>query len=272
MALVRNGRILLVSTILAGVFAVDGWSSETSKVKLLQMLPNTSGDLPDRGPATGPQPSGNPGDPSVVVSVGMGVTLPNPVSYYAINMVEVDEEGGENNPCFLRLWGNMVDPQYSRDAKKRRLLAKYELPTCGSVIQSVDLETAGFQPSQGRFIRGLRVCRHAHHRGEFELKGVGVVAGEVMAGSVTVQSRDPEGHGFKRANCPDHPAGDVVGNASNDALSGWTAWWSCSDSTRELMTGVTLYVHGKYISGMTPLCLAVTGEWGSAPAKDAEGY
>src|SRR4051795_4688583 len=133
MALVCNGRILLISAILAGVFAIDGWSSETSKVKLLQMLPNTSGDLPDRGPATGPQPSGNPGDPSVVVSVGMGVTLPNPVSYYAINMVEVDEEGGENNPCFLRLWGNMVDPQYSRDAKKRRLLAKYELPTCGSI-------------------------------------------------------------------------------------------------------------------------------------------
>jgi hypothetical protein len=166
----------------------------------------------------------------------------------------------------------MVDPQYSKDAKKRRLLAKYELPTCGSVIPSVDLETAGFQPSQSRFIRGLRICRHAHHRSEFELKGVGVVAGEVTSGSVTVQPRDPEGHGFKRANCPDHPAGEFVGNASGNAISGWTAWVDCSDPTRELMTGVTLYVHGKYISGMTPVCLAVTAEWGPAPVKDAEGY
>src|SRR5262249_29418710 len=127
MVLVRNGRIRLVFAILASFFAVDGWSAETSNVKLLQMLPNTSGDPGDRAPQIGPQPDGNPGDPSIVIGVGWGVTLPNPTSYYAINMIEVDEEGGENNPCFLRLWGNMVDPQYSKNEKDRRLLARYEL-------------------------------------------------------------------------------------------------------------------------------------------------
>lgn len=272
MVLVRNSRIGLVVAILAGGFAVDGWSAETSQVKLLQMLPNTSEDPGDRAHSDLPLPNGNPGDPSIVVAVGMNTELPNPVEYYAINMIEVDEEGGENNPCFLRLWGNMVDPRYSKDANKRRLLAKYELPTCGSVIPSLDLETAGFQPSQSRFIRGLRLCIHAHHRSEFELKGVGVVAGEVTSGSVTVQPRDPEGRGFKRANCPDHPAGDFVGNASGNAISGWTAWVDCSDATRELMTGVTVYVHGKYISGLMPVCLAVTAEWGPAPVKDDQGY
>ena len=232
------------------------------------MLPNTSGDVGDRPHSDTPPPRGGPNDAQFAVTVGWGVTLPNPPEYYAINTIEVDEEGGENNPCFLRLWGNMVDPSFSRDAKKRRLLAKYELPTCGSVLPSIDLEQTGFQPSQSRFIRGLRICRHAHGDGGFELKGVGVVAGEVTAGSVTVTPRDPEGHGFKRANCPDHPAEDYVTHGS----SGWTSWSECGDYTRELAVGVSVYIHGKYFSGMTPLCKAVTAAWGATPVKDDDGY
>jgi hypothetical protein len=75
--------------------------------------------------------SGGRNDPQFAVTVGWGVTLPNPPEYYAINAIEVDEEGGENDPCFLRLWGNTVDPSFSKNAKDRRLLAKYELPTAG---------------------------------------------------------------------------------------------------------------------------------------------
>lgn len=273
MAVVHGCGARVLVTLLAGILwgAVEARASE-GRVKLLQLLPNTLPALPsDRQPAPpDPQPYGNPGDRVATVSIGTGVTLPNPPSYYAINMIEVDEEGGENNPCLLRLWGNMLDPQYAKDGK-RRLLALYELPTCGSIIQSVDLEKAGFAPSQHRFLRGLRVCRQTH-RGEWELKGVGIVAGEVSSGSVTVKPRGPEGHGFKRANCPDHLAEDFVGTASAKAVSGWTAWAECPHPDRELMTGVALYIHGKYISGMIPVCQQVTASVVQAPVKDGQGY
>jgi hypothetical protein len=141
--------------------------------------------------------SGGRNDPQFAVTVGWGVTLPNPPEYYAINAIEVDEEGGENDPCFLRLWGNTVDPSFSKNAKDRRLLAKYELPTAGRRD-------------------GLRRPPH--------LRGLGVDRLERMG------------------------------------------------LEKELVVGVSLYIHGKYFSGMTVLCKTLTAAWGPTPIKDGDGY
>lgn len=269
MSLVRNGSIPLLLVVLACVITgnVDP-SKGADTVKLLEMLPKIPADLEDRSPNL---PVGGPNDAQFAVNVGWGVKLPNPPEYYAINAIEVDEMGGENNPCFLRLWGNMVDPTFSRDAKDRRLLAEYQLPTCGSILPSVDLQLVGFQPSQSRFVQGVRMCRHVHGDGGYELKGLGVVAAEVTAGSVTVAPREGEGHSFKRANCPDQPVEGSVGHPISES-SGWTGWSACMDTKRELAVGVNVYIHGKYFSGMTVLCKAVTAASGPTPVKDGHGY
>ena len=164
------------------------------------------------------------------------------------------------------------------DWKLGRLLAEYQLPTCGSVLTSIDLELIGFQPSQSRFIQGLRMCRHVHGDGGYELKGLGVVAGEVTAGSVTVTPRTSEEHSFRRANCPDHPVEGSLpsfpfspGHSIEDS-SGWTDWDQCWDQKRELAVGVSVYIHGKYFSGMAVRCKAVTAVTAPTPVKDASGY
>jgi hypothetical protein len=264
----QTGRCVLaiLSVALAAIVGAQPVNADTTK--LLQMLPTVPADLADRSSNL---PVGGRNDPQFAVTVGRGVTLPNPPEYYAINAIEVDEEGGENNPCFLRLWGNMVDPSFSKNAKDRRLLAKYELPTCGSALPSLDLEQTGFQPSQSRFIRGVKMCRHVHGDGGYELKGLGVVAGEVVAGSTKVTPRDPEGHNFKRANCPDHPVTGSVGHPISED-SGWTGWSECMGLEKELVVGVSLYIHGKYFSGMTVLCKTLTAAWGPTPIKDGDGY
>ncbi len=231
---------------------------------LLQMTdePPPGSLPPPRVDFVDPLPYGQPGDRTVAVKIGLNANLPNPAAYYAVNMIEI-QEGGDN-PCLLRLWGNMVDPRFSKD-QDRRIVAGYVLDKCKSLTTHVDMERAGFEPSQNRFIRGLRICRHQHLlSNDFEMKGLGVVAGEVSSTNEEVTALDVQDK-FKRANCPDRQA------FSNEA--GWTQWVACLDEQQQLVTGVVLYIHeDKWFSGMNVLCRYVRELYGPIPAKDEKGY
>jgi hypothetical protein len=279
--------VLLVSALAA--YAASGTAAAKPDRKpgseegtvLLQMVKRAD-DLADRSPPGDVPPVGGAGDQKVTVQVGDGAKLPNSVSYYAVNTIEVQE--AHDNPCFVRLWGNMVEPHYAKDQDKR-ILAVYQLGKCSNWTQHIDDKQAGFQPAQHRFIRGLRICRHEHgsKHPEYELKGVGVLGGELPPGTDRVTPLGVEDqHEFKRPNCPDRKAEQAVGHdgppnvfqafgIGSSSLAGWTDWSTCPADS--LLTGVDVYIHGgKYFSGMTPICTPVHTSPGPAPVKDGQGY
>ncbi len=212
--------------------------------------------------------SGVPGTKSVEVDIGLNAKLTNPANYYAINAIEVSEMGN-NNPCLLRLWGNMVDPRYSKD-QERLLVARYELDKCSPVITTIDHKLVGFQPSQKRFIRALQVCightfalpQELYVGGKWEIKGLRVRPGSVQSNREGVTSVNKV-HEFKRPNCLKQ---DAIPGPGDLSQPGWSAWNSCGPD--QLATGVTLYIwKDKFFSGMAIKCKYVRQLSGSAPAE-----
>jgi hypothetical protein len=263
--LVRGAAALCA---LAAVSAAD--PGET--IPLLQATSEPEpGALADRSPDVEAL-SGDAGDSSVEVRIGLNAKLPNPPRYYAVNTIEVQE--GRDNACLLRLWGNMIDPRFSK-GQDRRIVAGYVLDKCWNYTTHVDMKQAGFQPSQSRFIRALQVCDHEHPRftlkgpanlGNLEVKGVRVRPAEVSNGGA-VTPRDEE-HEFVRPQCPDKKAEPVLGGNTGP---GWSRWSSCG--TGQVMTGVTLHFHkDKYFTGARVRCAYVRSLSGTTPVKDEKGY
>ena len=231
-----------------------------------------SNPSPDRSPTPlEPELSGVPGTKSVEVDIGKNTKLPNPLRYYAINAISIDEMG-HNNPCLLKLWGNMVDPRYSKN-KERILLARYELKKCKPVTVQVDHELVGFQPSQNRFIRALQVClghstfplpQDVYVGGKWEIKGLRVRPGNVQANREGVMPMAKKVHEFKRPNCRKYDA--IPGPTENASSPGWSSWHSCGSG--QLATGVTLYMYeDKWFSGMAIKCKYVRQLSGPAPSE-----
>ena len=268
------------------VLLVDGfWAKGGSNVTvfidelantLIQMaapIPSpTDGSI--RLPASSPDLTGSPGTGSNVVEIGDGVSLPNPVGYYAINSIGIQEKG--NNPCLLTLWGRMVDPAFESTDRK---LAQFELDKCRSFPLStlVDFKQAQLPKSADTFVRGVLACgghsatthppfvvpQEGYSSTSWEIKGLQVHGGRVVAETDEVQPQGKIGE-FTRANCVKNEAG-VYG-------PGWTAWHECP--TGQLMTGVRVYRYGdKWFTGLGAICKTPQRSVPPRkPVKDSVGF
>jgi len=254
-----------------GFWAKAG-SAVTAKIEGMDLLQMGGYPGPGDPPRVSSVRSGSPGDASVSILIGRNVHLPNPANYYAINAIEIQEEN--DNPCFLRLWGNMVDPRYSKD-QDRRIVAQFELEKCKGSTTWVDTEMVGFQPTQKKFIRAVNVCGgHAHLLPQelylatnWEIKGLRVKPGLVSSTGGAVTALD-DSHEFTRYHCPEHGAGDL-GDLQG---SGWTSWSTCPVEG-QLATGITLYYHkDKWFTGIDLACGYVQQLYGPIPVKDEKGY
>jgi hypothetical protein len=218
----------------------------------------------------------NPVDYPAELDVGFNVRLPNPDHYYAINHINLIE--GHDNPCRFQLWGNMIDPRFSKD-EDQRLLAQLELPTCKSVTTHIGMSKVGFDPATHRFVRAVRVCLHHHGKvanvppagmvggKRLEIKGLAVTAGQVSSMNEHVTALDRI-ITDEQPNCPDQDSytGPGAGNRQ-----GWHVWSTCPDG--QVAAGFTVYVtEGKAFSGMRIKCKYVRLLPGPAPAKDDQGY
>ena len=252
-------------------------------------------DPNDRSPAPLPDcPDGETHSPcisgytldssSVEVDIGLNADLPNPVDHYAINTINIIE--GRDNPCKLMLWGNMVDPRFSK-GQDQRLLAMFELDTCRSLTTHIGMNKVGFDPSQNRFIRELRVCNDSQataadvlgppltglppttfgRHGRLEIKGLAVRAGQVSSMNEHVTALD-DSVSDTQPHCPDQGAYTGPGAGSR---KGWHVWSTCPEG--QVASGFTVYVtKGKAFSGMRIKCKYVRLLPGSAPVKDDRGY
>jgi hypothetical protein len=227
-------------------------------------------------------------DSSVEVDIGLNMAssrfpLPNPASYYAITGIEIIE--ASDNPCWIKLYGDMVDPRFSKD-QNGRWLAEYRIYGCASGrSRFVDL-----RPTERMFVRALQVC--VHHQpnvadlhpfipraGRLEIKGLRIRAGLVssMNEHVTALDKPEESiekpEEFRGPNCPDHKSADrgttpIVGAGNR---GGWHNWSTCPEEG-QLATGITVYYDkDKAFSAMRIKCKYVRLLSGPAPVKDEHG-
>lgn len=238
-------------------------------IQLLQLTNDPpAGELPDRH-AAGVDFSGSRGDSFVRVPIGMGVQLPNPPEYYAINKIQVVES--DNNPCFIRLLGRMVDPAYSSDD---RIVAQFTLGKCSGVVmypEGSKIPEIGYGRAEQKFIRAVQVCGgkglHQHHSDEtpwshWEIKGLRALPGRVSKNGEVTAGEDRKQ--FMQPNCPDHPARVEDG-------PGWSKWQMCPPG--RLAAGVIMYTSkGKRFTGMELDCRFVRKLDGAVPVKVKEEY
>ncbi|MEX5218422.1 MAG: hypothetical protein NW701_11405 [Nitrospira sp.] len=222
-----------------------------------------------------PHPTAYP----VEVDIGLDVRLPNPDHYYAINRINLIE--GHNNPCRLQLWGNMIDPRFSKD-QDQRLLARVELPACkGSLTNHIGMSKVGFNPAKHRFVRAIQVCLNHHatladvppsplvgRKGRLEVKGLAVRAGQVSSMNEHVATLNDPIITDEQPNCPNHGAYTGPGNGDRQGWHVWSTW-----PEGQVAAGFTVYVaEGKAFSGMRVKCKYVRLLPGAVPAQDDQGY
>ena len=242
---------------------------ERSSTLLQMAVPVTiPGESLDRPPDDGVDFTGSPGSGSITVSIGHGVALPNPATYYAVTGIGVEEEG--NNPCLVTLWGRLVDPTFASGGDRK--LAQVELEKCRPAVNPfVDFKLASTAPSQ--FIRRLRVCggrankilipQEAYHSTSWEIKGLRVEASRIEPTTDAVEPLSSAG-GFIRTNCSDAEADDAMG-------PGWKPWDTCP--TGQLLTGVTMYhFEEKYFTGIGALCRQPQRSSAPPPRRDSIGF
>lgn len=263
-----RGLTLSVSVFCTLLPAAYG-AAQAAPTQLLQLTDDPpAGELSDRH-AVGSDFSGSRGDNFVQMPIGMGVQLPNPSSYYAINKIQLVES--DNNPCFIRLSGRMVDPTYSSDD---RIVAQFTLGKCSGVVmypEGSKIPEIGYGRAEQKFIRAVQVCGgkglHQHHSDEtpwshWEIKGLRVLPGRVSKDGEVTAGEDRKQ--FMQPNCPDHPAKVEDG-------PGWSRWQTCPPG--KLAAGVTLYTSNqKRFTGMELDCRFVRKLDGAVPVKDKEGY
>ena len=231
-------------------------------------------DVSIRLPASGADMTGSPGTGSNVVEIGDGVSLPNPVGFYAVNSIGIQEKG--NNPCLLTLWGRMVDPAFESTDRK---LAQFELDKCKSFPLStvVDFKQAQLPKYADTFVRGLLASgghsatthppfilpQEAYSSTSWEIKGLQVHGSRVVTETDDVQPQGTIGE-FTRAICVKEEAG-VYG-------PGWTAWHECPSG--QLMTGVRVNRYeDKWFTGMSAICKVPQRSLPPRkPVKDSVGF
>ena len=140
--------------VLTGGFWAKAGSGVTVRTELtfLQMSNQPHNPSPDDGRTADPFNPDCPGvsihspcisgddddfDSSVEVDIGLNMArnrqpLANPASYYAITGIKIIE-GGSNNPCWIKLYGDMVDPALFQRPERKMACG---LQTCWMRVRS----------------------------------------------------------------------------------------------------------------------------------------
>ena len=218
------------------------------------------------------------GDRGVTVQIGKNVTLPNPSNYYALTKIEIREM--HNNPCYLRLWGGLLDQRFVRPTRDR-VLAEYQLDQCNFASSDEfttmgpggDQLLVGFGVSANKYLRAVTACHDPASDDGWEIKGLEVKAGRpAFDGNTWIMEPLSDSDRAKHPNCPDKPGQtsfDFPG--LQDDMKGW-AGLSCP-SPNSLFIGVNLSVHkDKRFSDLSPICRLIQEREGPFPVKDATDY
>jgi len=219
---------------------------------------------------TGRQPdpfySGSRSDDSVSVDVGKNVDLPNPTSYYAVDGIGIREE--DDQPCYISLWGRMVDPRYKSNFAGRKV-GEFQLAKCNvrpekEFLKGKDV-SVGELDLEGGFIRSLRVCKGGLGGGidNYELKGITILPALVSAsGDVSPQDVKPrEAPTLVQPNCPK----DTIEGGPLESRA-WDKWVGCPMD--QVMTGLQVYHREKYITALGVRCKPVG--WLAAPKEPVQ--
>ncbi len=240
---------------------------------LLQMFIAPPSGTPGNDPLAGP--SGGSASNRVSVGVGKNVNLPNPTSYYAVDGISIREQ--DDQPCYIALWGRMVDPRYKDNLFSGRKVGEFQLPKCNVPPEDKLLKGKGVSISEldlkGGFIRSVRVCQYGGPIGggidAGELKGIRILPAIVSAsGDVIPKDLKPEEQPtLVQPHCPI----DNILATESSAASGWDHWVSCSGD--QIVTGLTVYHREKQITALDVQCRSVG--WFTAPKEpiqDLLGY
>ena len=240
------------SLVLADGFWAKAGTDVTATVGngLLQML---SAVESDREPAE--FYSGSHSDDSVSVDVGKNVDLPNPTSYYAVDGIGIREE--DDQPCYISLWGRMVDPRYKGNFAGRKV-GEFQLAKCNVRPEKEFLKgkyvSVGELDLEGGFISSLRVCKGGLGGGvdNYELKGITILPALVSAsGDVSYPNVKPrEAPTLVQPNCPKDT---IIAGPSEP--TGWDKWVGCPAD--QVMTGLQVYHREKYITALSARCKRV---------------
>lgn len=216
------------------------------------------------------------------VRVGRDMKLPNPISYYAITGISIDEEW--DRPCKMSISGRLIDPRYQSET---RVLGRLTVGDCKWSLQNsfkiVDVANGtptnfDFTKDGKQFLSSISVCngqkklpsQFAYTGIFWKIKGLKAQGSEVrLVDSVALKGEvsfsTPKISSFKRTNCP-----DVL--ASIYEKPGWKPWHECP--TGQIATSVTAYhFEDKWLTGFSLGCQSVAARYISAPpVKDRLGY
>lgn len=241
----------------------------TDIIKTGETEPADSGRIPADNIPDGL--SGSPGDASVMIKIGRNIKLPNPVSYYAITGIGLEE--GWDKPCKLTLLGTLVDPRYQGET---RVVARLELNKCKK-SPGLGYKQISFSSSGKNFVRAIRVCRgagkllpqQAFNSLAWKIKGIQAFPSAVkVADSPTLIAEVTTKNdlkSFTRINCPEY----LQAQGDNP---GWDAWTQCPEG--QVATGVRAYYYqDKYFTGLEISCQNVASRSiAKPPAKDKTGF
>lgn len=239
---------------------------------LLQTFSVVEPDRESAGPASY---SGGAAIDNVSVEVGKNVDLPNPASYYAVDGIGIREE--DDQPCYLSLWGRMVDPRYKDHLFAGRKVGEFQLAKCNVKPEKKFLKgkdvSIGELDLKGGFIRSVRVCQYGGPIGggvdAGEIKGIRILPAIVSAsGDVTPKDLKPEEQPMLVQ--PHCPKDTILANDPTSA-SGWDHWVSCPAD--QVLTGLQVYHREKQITALDVRCKRVG--WFTAPkepVQDLQGY
>lgn len=254
------------SLVLADGFWAKAGTDVTATVGngLLQMLSVVE---PARPPAQ-PYSGSTWGDDSVLVEIGKNVDLPNPTSYYAVDGIGIREE--DDQPCYISLWGRMVDPRYKDNLFTGRKVGEFQLAKCNVRPEKEFLKgksvSVGELDIKGGFIRSVQVCKAGFSFvgggfDAFELKGIKIRPAVVSpSGDVNPKDVKPEElPTLIQPQCPN----DRTASASDE---GWDIWVSCPAD--QLLTGLNVGYREKRITALGVRCKPVG--WFTVPKEPVQ--
>lgn len=242
---------------------------------LLQMLSGVVKIEPGRQPDELVPYSGGAATDNVLVEVGKNVDLPNPTNYYAVDGIGIREE--DDQPCYISLWGRMVDPRYKDNLFMGRKVGEFQLAKCNvrpekQFLKGKDV-SVGELDLAGGFVRSVRVCQYGGPIGggidAGELKGIRILPAIVSrSGDVIPKDLKPEEQPtLVQPHCPK----DVILANNPTGASGWDHWVSCPAD--QVVTGLQVYHREKQITALDVRCKRVG--WLTAPkepVRDLLGY
>lgn len=213
--------------------------------------------------------SGGSATDNVLVEVGKNIDLPNPTSYYAVDGIGIREEG--DKPCYISLWGRMVDPRYKDNGRK---VGEFQLAKCnvppedkllkGKIASITELDL------KGGFIRSVQVCKAKwNFVTPFDLmalKGI-KIRPAVVSISGDVNPKDIKLEEIPMLIQPKCPKDRIA----SDTTEGWDIWVSCPAD--QLLTGLNVGYRENRITALDVRCKGVG--WLSTPKEpiqDLLGY